>query len=194
MPVLRKPRHEAFAQGLAKGMSEIDAYTKAGYKPSPGSASRLSRKGNIRERVLELISLALEENEVTVQRVLAEMARMAFYNPVDVIKVLGGKLGDLTKLQSLPEDLQRCIKKITPVKLGDEIHYRVEFADKEHMLDSLARHLQMFKGTVVVENVFKILQEMPDDELNRRIAELEISIRESTGLDAPPGEGSETLH
>jgi len=33
----------------------------------------------------------------------------------------------------------------------------------------------MFKGTVVVENVFKVIQEMSDEELDRRLAELEIA-------------------
>ncbi len=32
----------------------------------------------------------------------------------------------------------------------------------------LARHLQMFKDTVIVENVLRIVNEMDDDELDRR--------------------------
>jgi hypothetical protein len=35
MPALKNPRHEAFAQGLARGMSASAAYVEAGYKAAP---------------------------------------------------------------------------------------------------------------------------------------------------------------
>jgi phage terminase small subunit len=34
MPALKNPRHEAFAQALARGMSASAAYVEAGYKAS----------------------------------------------------------------------------------------------------------------------------------------------------------------
>lgn len=194
MPVLRNPRHEAFAQGLAKGLTADAAYREAGYKSNRKNAARMKTYEDIRERVLELSRAALPEIEATVERVLAEMMRMAFYNPVDVIRVLGPRLTDLKALEKLPEDLQRCIHKIVPTKLGDDVYYRVEFADKAHALDQLARHLQMFKDTVIVENVFKIVQEMSDEELDRRLAELGDAIRDATGLDFSSGKGPKTIH
>ena len=194
MPVLRNPRHEAFAQGLAKGLTADAAYREAGYKSNRKNAARMKTYEDIRERVLELSRAAVPEIEATVERVLAEMMRMAFYNPVDVIRVLGPRLTDLKALEKLPEDLQRCIHKIIPTRLGDDVYYRVEFADKAHALDQLARHLQMFKDTVIVENVFKIVQEMSDEELDRRLAELGVSFEGSEGADPVPGAGETTLH
>jgi len=194
MPVLCNPRREAFAQGLAKGLTADAAYREAGYKSNRKNAARMKTYEDIRERVLELSRAALPEIEATVERVLAEMMRMAFYNPVDVIRVLGPRLTDLKALEKLPEDLQRCIHKIIPTKLGDDVYYRVEFADKAHALDQLARHLQMFKDTVIVENVFRIVQEMSDDELDRRLAELGVSFEEPEDADPVPGAGETTLH
>ena len=49
-------------------------------------------------------------------------------------------------------------------------------------LDSLARYLQMFTETLVVENVFRVVQEMDDDELDRRLAELERALGEAKAL------------
>ena len=187
MPILRNPRHEAFAQGLAKGLAASEAYEAAGYKPHRGNAARMRANEYIRERVLEFTRAAVDETEATVERVLAEMVCLAFYNPVDVIRLIGGKLTDLNTLTKLPEDLQRCILGITPTQIGEESYFRIKFADKQKALDLLARHLQMFKGAVVVENVFKMLQEMSDEELHRRIAELEESIREATGPNLRPG-------
>ena len=61
-------------------------------------------------------------------------------------------------------------------------------------LDSLARYLQMFKDTLVVENVFRVVQEMDDDELDRRLGELERAYRAAKTLDPAAGEGSESIH
>ncbi len=63
------------------------------------------------------------------------------------------------------------------------MHYEYKFADKQRALESLARHLQMFKDTVIVENVFRIVNEMDDDELDRRLAELERAFGKAKTLD-----------
>jgi len=54
MPVLTNPRHEAFAQALAKGKTQEEAYTEAGFAPSRHHASRLATNGNVAKRVEEI--------------------------------------------------------------------------------------------------------------------------------------------
>ena len=58
MPSLQNTRHEAFAQGLAKGLGNSEAYRKAGYDSAPGaaavSANRLLKDANIRSRIDEI--------------------------------------------------------------------------------------------------------------------------------------------
>ncbi len=85
--------------------------------------------------------------------------------------------------RDLPEDLRRAIIAIKPVEVGDELQYECNFADKQRALYSLARYLQMFKDTLVVENVFRVVHEMTDDEIDRRLAELERALREAKTLD-----------
>ena len=68
------------------------------------------------------------------------------------------------------------------------------FANKSKALDQLARHLQMFKDTVVVENVFQVIQEMSDEELDRRIRELEDAIAGQATLNPASGTSPEKLH
>ena len=60
MPVLNNKRHEAFAQGLAKGLTADEAYERAGYKRNRKNASRLKTNEDIGARVVELQSLAAE--------------------------------------------------------------------------------------------------------------------------------------
>ncbi len=135
---------------------------------------------------------AVEATQATVERVLQELVRLAFY---DLTVVFESENGPLTMKdpRDLPEDLRRAIVAIKPVQIGDEMHYEYKFADKQRALDSLARHLQMFKDTVIVENVFRVVQEMDDDELDRRLAELERAYEDATTL-APPGKGKSTIH
>ncbi len=90
--------------------------------------------------------------------------------------------------------MRRAIVGIKPVEVGEELHYECKFADKQKALDSLARHLQMFKDMVVVENVFRVVHEMEDDELDRRLAELEQAVKEAKKLNPSSGEDPETIH
>jgi hypothetical protein len=54
MPALQNPRHEAFAQALARGTSASTAYVEAGYKANRHNAAGLAREKHIRTRVGEL--------------------------------------------------------------------------------------------------------------------------------------------
>ncbi|MEN5103794.1 hypothetical protein [Brucella anthropi] len=73
MPILRNARHEAFAQGLAKGISADEAYQKAGYKPHRGNASTLRTNQNILGRVAELQGKAAQKLAVTVESLATEL-------------------------------------------------------------------------------------------------------------------------
>ncbi len=150
MGILPNARHERFAQNKAKGESTGPAYTAAGYKATGHSAEvaggRLLKNVEVRNRIAELMAPAIAETEATVGRVLREMTRLAFYDMTAVIEVKDGKI-TLRDPTSLPEDLRRAIVGIKPVQAGDGLQYECKFADKQKALDSLARHLQMFKDT-----------------------------------------------
>ena len=193
MGVLRSIKEEKLCQNLATGMFADAAHTAAGYKPSTQNAWKKCRQPRIVKRVGELTAPALAANQVTVDRVLKEFTRLAFYDMTQVLEVADGKIV-MRDPASLPEDLRLAIVGIKPVQWGDQLLYECRFADKQKALDSLARHLQMFKDMVIVENVFRIVNEMEDDELDRRLTELERAFREATTLDPPSGEGPASLH
>jgi phage terminase small subunit len=197
MPVLKNARHELFIQGVVKGISPGPAYTAAGYEVTGNSAesaaARLFRNVQVKERYAELMAPAIEATGATVERVLKEMVRLAFYDMTAILDSANGRIA-MKDPRELPEDLRRAIVAIKPVEVGEELHYECKFADKQKALDSLARYLQMFKDTLVVENVFRVVQEMDDDELDRRLAELERAYGEATTLDPPTGEGPKSIH
>jgi hypothetical protein len=77
LPALKSPRHEAFAQALARGMSASAAYVEAGYKANRHNAAALAREEHIRTRVAELQEeqLAIHQRATATAAARTEMAR-----------------------------------------------------------------------------------------------------------------------
>jgi phage terminase small subunit len=73
MPALDNPKHERFAQELAKGKTADEAYEIAGYKPDRGNASRLTANDNIKARVDEILERAATRVEINKAWVLERL-------------------------------------------------------------------------------------------------------------------------
>ena len=73
MTPLQNHRHEAFAQGLAKGASQSEAYLAAGYKGNRTAASRLSTNVNVQDRVVNLQQEAAGQSVLTIERLTKEL-------------------------------------------------------------------------------------------------------------------------
>ncbi|MER9936121.1 terminase small subunit [Mesorhizobium sp. M0088] len=75
--MLKNPRHERFAQGLAKGLSGKAAYVEAGYRSTGNAAevgaTKLVRNGKIAARVAELQARQVRRLDVTVESIVAEL-------------------------------------------------------------------------------------------------------------------------
>ena len=80
MGLLANPRYERFAQALALGKTATEAYALAGYKANDGNASRLKGNERISARVQEIVGRAAERAEVSLERILRELAAIAFSN------------------------------------------------------------------------------------------------------------------
>jgi phage terminase small subunit len=70
---LKNARHERFAQELAKGKSQVDAYATAGFKPNESHASRLVANGKVADRVRELKERAAAKTVVTVADIAQQL-------------------------------------------------------------------------------------------------------------------------
>ena len=145
MPALKNSRHEAFAQGLAKGMAASDAYVAAGYKESRSAASRLSANVNIEARVAEIVNAGAERAEIDVARVLKELGRIGFSD----LRKAFDESGRLLSPEEWPDDMAAAISSVEVVtrSIGDgEVEYvhKVKVWDKNSALEKIAKHLGMF--------------------------------------------------
>jgi phage terminase small subunit len=101
MPILKNPRHERFAQELAKGKSASEAYELAGFKANDGNCIRLKGNERVASRVAELQQRAAARVEVDKQWVLEQLIDNATkakakedYSPANrALELVGKELG-----------------------------------------------------------------------------------------------------
>jgi phage terminase small subunit len=162
MTALINHRHELFAQGLVEGKTADQAYTDAGYKPGRNNAARLRANENIQARIKELQKQGLKRHDITVDRVLEEYAKIGF---CDIRKAFDDE-GNFLKPGDLDTFTAGAVASIKKLPNGD-VEFRL--ADKKGALDSMGKHLNMFKE----DNTFKtevIHNTISDLELARRFA------------------------
>lgn len=155
------PQREAFAAALAQGMTKAAAYRVAYPKSAKwadsalwSEASRVAADPKVSARVAELVQKAAGANEVTVERVVKEFARLAF---VDVRK-MSRPDGTLVPLHELDEDTARAIVGVEVLtegnaELGIGRATKYKLADKRASLADLGRFLKMFVDRIEVSDV-----------------------------------------
>lgn len=100
---LKNARHERFAQELAKGKSQSEAYRQSGYTGASGTidagASRLVRNDKVAARLAELQGRASERAVVTTESLIAEADQIkdlaiaaGQYGPANAALTLKAKL------------------------------------------------------------------------------------------------------
>lgn len=111
---------------VINGLDQTHAYRKA-YDASGMSglatrveASRVAANQKVRARMEELRTLCDEKTEVTVKRIARELARIAFFDPLELFDP---ETGAARPFDELPEDLRRAIGnvEITELKGGMKI-------------------------------------------------------------------------
>jgi phage terminase small subunit len=178
------PRQQRFVDEYLVDLNGYRAAVRAGYadKGARNIASRLLRKPEIAERVEKAKEERRERLRITADRVLAELARIAFADigRLVVRDATGLSLKDTNELS--PDDLAA----IAAIEVSADGKGRVRLHSKLRALDAIARHLGLFEkaaaekhGTIPREPLFDGLtarellwrklaqlagEEVPDDE------------------------------
>lgn len=123
MPALENPKHERFAQGLAKGKTQTEAYAEAGYKPDDGNATRLTGNDRVVSRVAELQERAAIRTEITVADITARLLAIAVKaeasEDAPLLSVARASLMDAAKLNGLvieKSEVKATISQLTPTE------------------------------------------------------------------------------
>jgi phage terminase small subunit len=141
------PKQSRFVAEYLIDLNGKQAAIRAGYsaKTAEVQASQLLRIAKIQVALSAAIQARSRITEVTANRVLAELAKIAFANMRDY----WSKEGEMVDLHRLDQDLTAAVQEITIDETVDPSgvvrrHTRLKLHDKRGALDSLAQYLGMF--------------------------------------------------
>lgn len=149
-------RYEIFASEIIKGTPARKAAIAAGYSPrsAHGQATALLKQPYIRHLIDRAVQKAGLEAQVTIERVLREAARLAFFDPARMFKD-----GQLLAVEDMDEDTRMAIasaevEERAPERDGETVITvrvkKVRMTDKGQAVERLMRHLRMFPNTMTV--------------------------------------------
>jgi hypothetical protein len=166
MPALKNPRHEAFAQTLARGMSASAAYAEAGYKANRHNAAALAREEHIRTRVTELqeeqlaihqqaTAAAAANKQVTIESLIAEAESAR----AKAMSEKGGAAAAVSALTAKAKLAGMWREKVDQHNSGNPVYERIERVIVERAPQSAPENIH--DGSSHDEPSTEVVREMP---------------------------------
>lgn len=153
------PKQEAFARHYIETGNASEAYRRA-YDVGPktkadtvhDTASKLLQHPQIAHRITELQQAVARRHDVTVDRIVRELALLGFANMLDYVRTTDQgdayvDLSDLTREQAaaISEIIVEEYREGGGEAARDVKRTRFKLTDKRAALESLGKHLGMFK-------------------------------------------------
>lgn len=146
-------KQKRFCEEYLIDLNATQAAIRAGYKKSEytdTNANKLLENTSVKEAIERAMAERSRRTGINQDRVLMEIAKLAFVNIDDVLDVNTGKV----KENASRDDLA-CIQSVKYKKSegssGTTIEREVKIADKKANLELLGRHLGMFKDKVEMD-------------------------------------------
>lgn len=160
-------KQERFCEEYLVDLNATQAAIRAGYSPQTASdiGSENLRKPQIRARIDRALAVQSKRTGVTADRVVRELAKVAFANSQDVVNY-----DDATVKADAARDDTAAIAsvrvKTIPTKDGDGVEREVKMHDKLKALELLGRRLGLFTDNVNLsgEGVVQIVDDVPDKQ------------------------------
>jgi phage terminase small subunit len=168
------PKQAEFVKQYLVDLNASAAAMRAGYsaKTADQIAYQLLQKTSVREAIQAAMEERSRRTEITADRVLQELARMAFFDA----RRLFANDGSPLPVTEMDEDTARAVVGLDVATVGNaDIGIgqvlKLKLADKKGALELLGRHLGMWKDKTEISGpdggpiVTKSAAEMTDDEL-----------------------------
>ena len=167
---LKSPQQEKFAQCLAKGMTQADAYREA-YPTSKkwkdksvwDNAHKLSTDAGVIQRVSALKLPAIKAMEISIEKIMRENAWLAFSD----VRMLFDADGHIKPTEQWPDELAHAVQSIEVQEIGGGdspavVVKKVKFWDKGSALDRLFKHAGLYAkdNEQKMSSVTKMLEEI----------------------------------
>lgn len=136
------PKQEQFCLEYLVDLNATQAAIRAKYSPRTARAIayRLLTKAAIQEEIAKLRIGQQERTQITADRVIEELARIAFAR-IDQVVECTGQTVTIRSFADLPEEVLAAVESVQKTKDG----IKVKFHNKIAALDQLGRHLGIFE-------------------------------------------------
>lgn len=138
-------KQKRFVEEYLIDLNATQAAIRAGYKAKNGQRAseighELLQKTQVSEAISEAIAERSKRTGINADRVLLELARIAFVNADDVINAK-----DATLKEDASRDDLAAIQSVKVKSFGEDgVEREIKLADKLKALDMLGRHLAMW--------------------------------------------------
>ena len=150
MPKLTE-KQKRFCEEYLIDLNATQAAIRAGYSSKTASriAIELLNKSHVSEYLNGLMKHRSQRTEITAERVLQELAAIAFSDRTELAKVSSMGTVEFTPTDSLPDNAKKVIAGIEEGKYGTKI----TSYDKVKALELLGKHIGIFDGKAYAEAV-----------------------------------------
>lgn len=168
------PKQERFVDEYMVDLNATAAARRAGYK-DPNIGRQLITKDNVSAAIQKRREELQGKLEITQEKVLQELAAIAFANGTDFVTVTQAGLLAVKATSDVPKDKLPAIAGIKYNQLGIEI----KLHDKVRALELLGKHLGVFGSSgsaVAVEdnNIFEVIEQSTREAIDTNgISEIE---------------------
>lgn len=147
-------KQKMFVEEYMIDLNATQAAIRAGYKPETAYSigNENLRKPEVKSRIDVLMAERSKRTGVNADRVVRELAKIAFGNATDVVDFDNATLKDNVSEDDLAM-LQSVKVRVIPTQNGKGIEREIKFADKLKALELLGKHLGIYidKSKVEVE-------------------------------------------
>jgi len=161
------PKQQRFIEEYLIDLNATQAAIRAGYSPKTAheQGAQLLAKISIREAIDKAIAERSRRTGITQDRVLRELAKVAFVNATDIINMDDAAIRDDANRDDTAAIAGVKVKRI-PTEAGEIIEREVKIYDKIKALELLGKHLGMFtdKLNVSAEMAVKIVDDINDED------------------------------
>lgn len=160
-------RQLCFIEEYLVDLNGTQAAIRAGYAPRAANeqASALLALPNIRARVDAALAERSRRTGITADRVLRELARVAFANAGDLVNLQTAEVRPFTSADDTAAISSVRIKQV-PTPEGMGVEREIRLADKNRALELLGKHLGMFADKMKFEGALPVVI-TGDGELER---------------------------
>lgn len=161
------PRQRLFVQEYLIDLNASQAALRAGY--SINNAHKIGSQLLENPRIKQAVKLAMYEREqrtkVTQDRVIEELAKIAFINPTDVVNSYDASLHNGAAREDTAAISSIRVKKF-PSREGFGVEREIKLHDKIRALDLLGKHLGLFndKLNITADAVVRIVDDLSDSK------------------------------